>query len=96
MVLIIHFINYFISFTAVISEDNLDFFITEDREIEIKRTRKTAQRVQQEILMLLHDDTHGEPSIAPPAAKELILQVNSTINRSLLFLIVHINKLKFK
>ena len=52
--------------SAVISKDNLDFFIAEDQEVEIKRTWKTAQRVQQEILKLLWDDTKGEPTIPPP------------------------------
>ena len=59
----------------MISEDNLDAFIAEDRDTEIKRTRKTAQRVQQEILKLLRDDTKGEPSIPRTVAKDLILQV---------------------
>ena len=40
------------------------------RDTEIKWTRKTAQRVQQEILKL-----HDEPNIPPVAANELILQV---------------------
>ena len=59
----------------MISEDNLNFFIVEDRDTEIKQTRKTAQRVQQEILKLLRDDTKDEPNIPPMAAKEMILQV---------------------
>ena len=48
--------------------------MAEDREVEMKHTRKTAQQVQQEILKLLHDDTQGEPTIPSVAAKELILQ----------------------
>ena len=60
---------------VVISVDNLNFFIAEHRDNEIKQTSKTAQRVQQEILKLLHDDPKDEPNIPPVAAKELILQV---------------------
>ena len=59
---------------AIISEDKLDIFVAEDREVEMKHTRKTAQQVQQEILKLLHDDTQGEWTISSVVAKELILQ----------------------
>ena len=64
-----------LSLQQIISEDNLDAFIAEDQDIEIKCTQKTAQRVQQEILKLLRDDTKGEPSIPKTVAKDLILQV---------------------
>ena len=59
----------------IISEDNLDAFTAKDQDTEVKRTQKTAQRVHQEILKLLRDDTKGEPSIPKMVVEDLILQV---------------------
>ena len=73
----------FIFSTEIISEDNLDAFIAEDQDTEVKRTWKTAQRVQQEILKLLRDDTKEEPSIPRTAAKDIFTGMVINENPSL-------------
>ena len=54
-------------------------YISEDRETEGSRTRKAAQRIQQNILQELRSVVGGARILPEDVAHELILQVFITI-----------------
>ena len=58
------------------SNDEEDEYISEDRETETKRNRKTAQRVQMAILQDLRQTLGVAATLPEEAAKDLVLQVN--------------------
>ena len=58
------------------SDDEEGGYIAEDREMEAKRNRKMAQRVQTAILQNLRQSLGAAATLPEEAAKDLILQVN--------------------
>ena len=56
-------------------EKELDAYITEDREVESQRTRKTAQQIQTAIMENLRQEFGAAASLPKGAAKDLILHV---------------------
>ena len=58
------------------SDDEEGEYISEDREMETKRNRKTAQRVQTAILHDLRQTLGAATTLPEEAVKDLILQVN--------------------
>ena len=58
------------------SDDEEGEYISEDRETDTKRNRKTAQRVQMAILQNLRQSLGAAATLPEEAAKDLILQVN--------------------
>ena len=57
------------------SEDKAEEYIEEDQETETKRTKKSARRIQQNILQELRTVVGGARTLLELAAKDLILQV---------------------
>ena len=57
------------------AEEDLDFYIKEDRDEEESRTRKSAMLVQQEIRMMLQKEFGGGEALEPEIIKNLLLQV---------------------
>ena len=57
------------------AEEDLDFYIKEDRDEEESRTRKSAMLVQQEIRMMLQKEFGGGEALEPETIKNLLLQV---------------------
>ena len=64
-----------LAFYHFFSEGEEDEYIAEDRETDVVRTRKTAQRVQTTILQDLHQTLGVEATLPETAIKDLILQV---------------------
>ena len=59
----------------VLGEDDLEYFIEEDREEESSHTRKSVAQIQQQVQqMLKHHYGEGE-SLNPQEIKDLVLQV---------------------
>ena len=56
-------------------EEEFDQYISEDREAEVARNRKTAQRVQTAILQDLRQVLGVKATLPENATKDLILQV---------------------
>ena len=57
------------------SDDDEGEYIAEDREMEARRNRKMAQRVQTAILQNLRQSLGAAATLPEEAAKDLILQV---------------------
>ena len=77
------------------SDDEEDEYISEDRETETKRNRKTAQRVQTAILQDLRQTLGAAATLPEEAAKDLVLQVNLALLTAMLIIKHHHNSNRY-
>ena len=68
-------IHYFVLILEYMAEEDLDFYIKEDRDEEESHTRKSAMLMQQEIRMMLQKEFGGGEALEPETIKNLLLQV---------------------
>ena len=60
-------------------EEELDVYISKDREVESQHTRKMAQQIQTAIMENLRQEFGAAASLPEDVAKDLILQVPMTL-----------------
>ena len=58
-------------------EDDLEFYVKEDREEEIQRTDKSVAQIQMQVQQMLRKHYGEEESLNSKEIKELVLQVTN-------------------